>query len=163
MYAFPELKFRTDIGQVFSVSHRFEGVSSNSAVEVYASNPEGSGVKVHVIAIECVSMGQAWIDVYSGVTVISNGTELVPRNRNYGSNKQSVCHVEYGGSYDITAARLDHSTVLPGGSRSKVVGDLAEVGEQVTVPPGNNLLVRMTNKAGTTVDMSIRMLWWEED
>jgi len=42
------------------------------------------------------------------------------------------------------------------------VGDLAEIGESVVIPPGFTLVVQITNKSGAATDMSVRFIWWEE-
>jgi len=144
----------------FICSHRFEGVSDGSTIDLLIDNPSNSGVKVYIIAIEVVSYGQGWIDFYRDNTVQSSGTALPILPLYLGSNKQSKIHIEYGGTYNV--GTLAMNTATPGGRRSRAVGSLAEIGETLVIPPGQNMLVRFTNKAGTSVDVSIKVLWWEE-
>jgi len=149
-------------GYGFSISHRFEGVASDGVAEVYFENPSGSERTVFIIAIECTSFAQGWVDVYRDALVTSSGTELTPVNLNQGSTNTSVVDVEYGGTYDISEAQLVHNTVVPGGSRQRAIGSLAEVGETVVIPAEYSLLIRFTNKSASAADMSIRIVWWEE-
>jgi len=149
-------------GYGFSISHRFEDIAADATVEVYLENPSGSGRTVFIMAIECSSFAQGWIDVYRGASVTSAGTGLTAVNLNLGSTNASVVDAEYGGTYDVSGAELVHNTVLPGGARVRAVGELAEVGESVVTPEDYSLLVRITNKGATASDMSIRIMWWEE-
>jgi len=149
-------------GYGFSISHRFENIGADAAVEVYFENPSASGKTAFIVAIECGSFGQAYIDLYRDVSVTSSGTSLTPVNLNQGSTNTSVVDVEYGGTYDISGAELVHNTVLPGGSKVRAIGDLAEVGESVVIPEEYSFLVRLINKSAAATDMSMRIIWWEE-
>jgi len=150
---------KIEAGYGFVVSHRFEGISSGSVIEIFAENPSDSGRVVYVIAAEVVSSGYAYIDIYRNNTLVSSGTQLTPANLNFASAITSPCIINYGGTY--TAGMLVHSTLNVGGSKNFAVGGLAEVGESVVIPPGGNILLRVTNKADTTADISVRFLWFE--
>jgi len=149
-------------GYGFSISYRFENVAADGTADVYFENPSGSGVTVFLIAVECTSLAQGWIDLYRDATVTSSGTELTPVNLNQESDIVSGVSVEYGGTYDISGATLVHNTVIPGGTKKEAVGTYAEVGESVVIPEAYSLLVRFTNKSASATDMSIRFIWWEE-
>jgi hypothetical protein len=149
-------------GYGFSISNRFESVGVGNSAYMYMQNPSGSGRDVFVVATECSGFAQGWIDVYRGVTVTTPGTSITPVNLNFSSNIASVVNAEHSGTYDTTGADLVHATVATGGTGVHATGGLAEVGEVVVIPPGNNFLVIYTNKSGSTQDMSIRILWWEE-
>lgn len=151
---------RIEIGYAFSASHRFEGVPSDESRDVFFENPSTSGRDVNIIAIEVALLGQAWIDIYRDNTRIAGGTRIPVFNLNLGSGIEPKAIPEYGGQY--TPGVLAHSTVAPGGRLVRVLGSVVEVGERVKVPPGYNLLVRVTNKAGVTTDFSVRLLWWED-
>jgi len=147
-------------GKGFSISHRFEGVASDASADVYFENPSGSGRTAYIIAVEIISLAQAWVDIYRGVTVSTPGTQITPVNLNFSSNNASVVKVEYGGAY--TGGARVHSTVCPGGSHIRAIGGAVEVGESVVIPEDNNFLVRVTNKSASATDLSIRIIWWEE-
>jgi len=149
-------------GYGFSISHRFEDVAADGVVEVYFENPSASDRTIFIIAIECTSFAQAWVDLYRDALVTLSGTELAPINLNQGSDITSVVNVEYGGTYDISGAQLVHNTVVPGGSKIRAVGGLAEVGEAVAIPEEYSFLIRFTNKSASATDMSVRIIWWEE-
>ena len=156
----PRFQKKIEEGKGFIVSRRFEGVASDSYVDIYLENPSNSGKKIHIEIVEVVSMAQAWVDIFKGNTVTASGTSIEPVNLNLGSNNSSVANAEYGGSY--STGKLISNTVCPGGSHIRAVGGAAEVGEMVIIPPGQNILVRVTNKSAQTTDLSIRILWWEE-
>mgnify|MGYP000651507505 CR=1 FL=1 len=147
-------------GYGFSISHRFESVSSDASVDIYFENPSGSGRTVYIVMIEVVSFAQAHIDIYRNSTVTSSGTSITPVNLNFSSTITSVANVEYGGTY--TLGTLTLNTVCPGGRAIRAVGGASEVGETVIIPPGYNFLIRVTNKSTSSADLSIRIIWWEE-
>jgi len=155
----PRFQYKIFNGFGFTASHRFEGVASNDAVNMYFENPADSGRTVYIVIVEVVSFGQLWIDIYRGVTA-SGGTSITPVNLNFASAVDSVAIVKYGVTF--TDGTLAHSTVCPGGSRVNAVGGAVEVGETVIIPPGYSFLVQATNKSGTSTDLSVRILWWEE-
>jgi len=147
-------------GVAFSVSHRFEGVADGTSVDLLFENPSGSGKRVFLVAAEAISFGRGHIDVYrdSGVTV--SGTTVEPVNLNFESSNESVCNVEYGGTYSLGTSV--HRTIIPGGSKVRAIGSAVEIGESVVMSENHNLLFRVTNKSGAATDMSIRLIWWEE-
>lgn len=147
-------------GYGYSISHRFENISSGSSVDVYFENPSASGKNIFIIVIEVVTFAQAWIDIYRNNSVTASGTSITPLNLNMGSSNTSVSYIEYGGTY--STGELAHSSVCPGGSRIRAVGGATEVGETIIINPGGNILVRVTNKSDSSQDMSIRIIWWEE-
>jgi len=150
-------------GYGFSVSHRFTGVASGASGYMYMENPSGSTREVFIIAVECSSFAQTWVDIYRGVTVTAPGTAITPVNLNFNSSNPSVVSAEHSGTYDLTGAQPVHETVIAGGSGVFATGGVAEVGEVVVIPPNNNFLVIHTNQSGSAQDMSTRILWWEEE
>jgi len=148
-------------GQAFSLSKRFEGIAADASADMYFLNQSGSGKRVYVIMIEIISFAQGWIDIYRNATVSTAGTQINPVNLNTASTNTSVVHAEYGGTY--SGGTLVHETVVPGGSRIRAVGGASEVGESVIIGEGDSILVRFTNKSASSTDMSIRIIWWEEE
>jgi hypothetical protein len=155
----PRFFYKVYEGYGFAVSHRFESVAQNAEVNIYFENPSGSGKEVFIVVIDIISFAQAWIDVYRGVTP-SGGTAITPVNLNFAKAISSIANVKYGVTY--TGGTPVHNSVCPGGSRVQATGGAAEVGETVVIPPGYNLLVKVTNKSAAAADLSIRILWWEE-
>lgn len=155
----PRFFYKIYQGYGFSVGHRFESVASDAAVNLYFSNPAASGMHVFIITIDVASLAQAWMDVYRAVAP-SGGTAITPVNLNFSSANTSVVVAKYGVTY--TGGTLVHSSVCPGGSKVQAVGGVAEIGETVVIPPGYDLLVKVTNKSTGATDLSIRIVWWEE-
>ena len=151
---------RIEQGLAFSVSKRFENVASDTVVEILFSNPNGSGKTVYIVAIEIIATGQGFVDIYRDVTIETAGIQLNVMNLNLGSTNVSSCVIETGGTY--TNGTLAHQTVVYGGTKVNAVGSLAEVGERIIIPEGRNFMIQFVNKAQTSIDLSIRILWWED-
>jgi len=147
-------------GKVFVVSHRFGAVSSASSVYMYLENPSNSGKNIYLVAIEVISTGQFWVDIYVDNTVSSAGTTITPVNLNLESTNSSVAYVEYGGTYSL--GTQIHQTVAPGGSGIRAIGSVVNVSEAMIMPPGKNIVIVATNQSASAEDMSIRIVWWEE-
>jgi len=144
----------------YIISQRFTGVASGSSVQLYMENPSGSGRNIYIIEIEAGSLAQAHLDIYRENTVTSNGTSLEPLPLYLGSNKKSVVYAEHSGTHGL--GKLALNTVVPGGSRTRAIGSIAEVGETLVIPPGQNMVVQLTNASASATDMSIKIVWWEE-
>jgi len=148
-------------GNGFSVSHRFTGVANGASVDLFFKNPAGSGRQVFLVATEVIVFGQCHVDIYRENTVTVSGTPITPVNLNFEKVISSVANVEYGGTYALGTLTLQ--TVCPGGAKVRAVGAATEVGETVVIPEDFNFLVRVTNQSGTATDLSVRIIWWEED
>jgi len=147
-------------GKAFIASHRFEAVDAEGTVQVLFSNPSESGIIAHLIALEVYTGGLAYVDVLRNVAVSTSGTSVDPLNLNMASNNSAKCEVEYGGSYSGGVTAL--SVIVPGGTLVRAIGSVIDVGEEVIVPEGQNILTSVTNKAGTAIDIAIKIIWWEE-
>jgi len=157
-----KFELRKSEGYAFSASKRFEGVSAGSSFDCLFNNPTGSRRTAEIISVIVGGLAQGHIDIYDGVSITSYGSEMIIRNLKLGCGITSACKAYYGGSYDISGASKVHETVLPGGSKVRAVGELSEIGESVIIRSGYNLMVRVTNKSGSSSDFSVRFIWYEE-
>lgn len=156
----PRFEDRIEEGRAFSSSKRIDGLASGSIVQFVFVNPQNSGKDVYIVAIEVVATGQGAIDIYRDVTITNIGNTVPIMNLNFGSNVSSVCQIGYNGTY--SGGELAHQTVAPGGIKINAIGSLSEVGEKVKIPPGRNFMLQFENRAQTSIDMSLRFLWWED-
>lgn len=156
----PHFRSKVLKGVAFIVSHRFEGVAGGGTAELYFENPEGSGKTLHLIVVEVDATGQGYIDIYRDNTVSASGTSLTPVNLNHTKSTTSVVKAEYGGTY--TPNELIRNIVHPGGYGVRAVGNMSELGEEIIMPEGDNILVVFTNSTASDEDVSIEILWWEE-
>ena len=156
----PFFRKKIEEGKAFSISRRFEEVASGASVSIYFENPPYSGVNAHIQMIEVVSMAQAFVDIYRDATKTAVGTPLSPFNLNMASPRTSKINAEYGGTYENGELALN--TVCPGGSGVRAVGGAVEVGENLIIPPGRNIVVVVTNASASDTNISIRFLWYEE-
>jgi len=148
-------------GYGFYTSKRFEGVGAGDDIDIYMSNPEGSGRDVYLVIIDIISTQAVYADFYHDNTVDSKGTELPVYNLNFRSTVKSVFYVEYGGIY--TLGTLVHQMMVPSGRGVRAVGGATEIGEAVIVPPDHNFVLRIHNASNSSADTVFRMIWWEEE
>ena len=156
----PRFALKIEQGKGFSVSKRFTGIVADGTVDIYFENPSNSDKTVRMVVIFVKTFAKAWVDIYRANSVTSAGTQMSPVNLNFGSSNSSVVVIYQGGTYNL--GPNVHETVIPGGSHPRAIGDAAEVGETVVIPPGHNFVIRTTNKDSQAQDISVRFLWWEE-
>jgi len=147
-------------GRVFSVSRRYEGVSNGDTIYMMFENPGDSGVVAYVAAVEVIPDGKSYVDAYRDFEVSAAGEEQSPVNERLSSSNMAKCKVYYGGSYSVGAKA--HETIAYGGRKNNAIGSLVEIGESVVIDPGYRVLFAITNKSGTTIDISIRIIWCED-
>ncbi len=155
----PRLFYEIWNGNAFSSSCIVEGVSNGGLAEALFENPSNSGVEATVIVIEVSSFGRGHIKIYRNPTIADQGTSNPILNLNLGSTNSPQCLCHHTPSW--SGGTIAHQTILPGGTKSRALGELAEVGESVFLPPGNSLIIQFINKAGTSVDVSFRTIWFE--
>jgi len=147
-------------GRAFSASRRFT-VASGDEYNVLFVNPVGSARIIHVVAIEVDTQQELDIDIYRDSIAISYGTYVEPMNLNLLSSEKSVAKPYYGGSY--TGGKLAHQTYAHGGTKTRAIGSLAEIGEQVIIPDGRSIRVKLINNSTSDSRASLRFLWFEND
>lgn len=156
---------RIEDGKGFRASFRYDGLADGATTNILIQNPDGSGVEVHVILVEVVTGGSGAIDVYKDVEVTTLGSEIPKVNLNFGSDRIPNAVVTRDNSY--TGGELIGQTMVfggtVGGKGGVAVGGLMDVGEKVIIPPGHNILVVFENRAGTDVDVAMRVLWFEDE
>ena len=147
-------------GRAFSVSRRYVGVDNNDAVYMMFENPSDSGVIACVAAVEVIPDGKSYVDIYRDFEVTVEGELQQPVNERLSSDNTAKCKVFYGGEYSLGTKA--HETMAYGGTKNNAIGSLVEIGESVIIDPGYRLLFVITNKSGSTIDMSIRVIWCED-
>lgn len=153
-----ELVRKTEEGKAFSASKRLE-LPAGGTIEVLFRNDSGKTMKL--VAIEVVTEQNIDIDVLEGVAVESSGNAWTIRNLNLGSDYvPDGVVIEDGGTY--SGGTVVHQTIGYGGAKNFAVGSLSEVGEQVLVPSGKNILIRIANPSSTnSFKVSVRFLFYE--
>ncbi len=149
-------------GDGFSISHRFESIAAGSSINVLIANPSGSGKQIYLIQVNVISLAQAWVNVYLNASY-TGGTDLTPYNLNTCSSKTSSSTLKY--NVTISGSPTPYKTsVCPGGTSVRAVGDAVEVGETMILGEGCSLIFEVINKDTTqSTDFSIGIIWWEEE
>jgi len=146
-------------GRAFVAGKRFEDVADGDSVNMVLRNPVGSGADVYVVLAEVTTMAQAWVDVYYD-PVVSGGSEVPAANLDLGSGSGPAADVLSGAT--VLSGSPAFTAVCPGGARTRAIGGAAEVGEAVRLPPGHRIMVAVTNRGGSSQDLSVRFVWWED-
>ena len=161
-YMVPVMWYYVDEGKAFVTSEVFESLASGSSVDVLFSNPPGSGVEVRVMMIRVTALANGRIYIYRNVGMTSNGTPIPTFNLNMGVSNESKVTVEYGGTYDTTGINPSLKEALPGGSKKEAIGALVVLGEHGKMPPGNNIMLTITNTSAASADYSVKFVWLEQ-
>jgi len=153
---------KTYQGYAFTAGHRFENVASDSEVNVALRVPEGADREVFFILFELSSFAQAHIDLCFDAYQ-SGGTEIKPVNlrRSMKDTISPVAEVLYGVTYTPGEDRIP--MVHSGGSKKFAIGGLTELGGSAIMAPGYDAVLVITNKSGSSQDISVRLLWWEDE
>lgn len=151
-------------GQAFFASNRADGLANTNTTSLFIENGSSSGVDVIATQISVNGTGSADLDINFNVTQSSGGTALTKHNAKLGSsNSASVTTVESGGSYSGRATHPPIESVLSGGGPAgATVGAETSVGT-IEIPPGNNMLLELTNSSGGANDYGIYIKWSEKD
>ena len=147
-------------GRAFSVSRRYTGVGDGDTIYMMFENPADSGVVACIAAVEVIPDGKSYVDAYRDFEVTAAGEEQTPVNERLSSSNTAKCKVYYGGEYSL-GTRV-HETIAYGGTKNNAIGSLVEIGESVVIDPGYRVLFAITNESGTTIDISIRIIWCED-
>ena len=151
---------RVRAGRAFSVSRRYASVDNNESVYMMFENPSDSGVIACVAAVEVIPDGKSYVDIYREFEVTAEGELQQPVNERLSSDNTAKCKVYYGGEYSLGTKA--HETIAYGGTKNNAIGSLVEIGESVVIDPGYRALFAITNKSGSTIDISIRIIWCED-
>lgn len=158
-YSKSHLLYAMENGNAYATSVRIPDVADDSSIELLLTNPQTSNKNICWTALVAASEGKAYLDMYGQVTTNDTGTSLYQTQKFAGSSKTSVADTEYNGSYSYTSANLIYQTLVPGGGGPHSVGGEAIDAELAMASPNHNVLISLTNKAGSAKDMSLRIVW----
>jgi len=153
-----ELTRKIEEGKAFTSSKRF---TINSGESKYIVFNNKSQKKVKLVSVEVNTEGNIDIDIYDNVDILSSGNKWKIRNLNLESDYMTSVEIEDGGSY--SGGELVHETIGYGGVKNFAVGSQSEVGEQIIIPPNNNIMIVITNSTTQSFKISIRFLFYEVD
>jgi len=151
---------RISAGYCFLASHVFAQIQPGGSADLLLSNPQGTKVVCHVALLEVVPTGNALVSAYTNVTVTAVGTQVPALNLNLSSSATPALIVEYGGTYAVGDPVL--RAVAPAGAPYRVVGSLADVGENLIMQEDTRMLLRIATPSQSAIDAAVRVLWWEE-
>ncbi len=153
------IKYSMENGDAYAASVRSEGLADDGTLKVLLSNPADSLKNICWVSLVVAAEGKAYLDMYGQVTVDTPGTALAQVQKFSGSSNTSVADSEYDGAYSYGAPNLIYSFLIPGGTGVKTVGGQSTDAELAMAIPGRNVLIVLTNKAGSAKDMSMRIVW----
>lgn len=147
-------------GNAFVSGHRWESLTTDSTVDTMIKNPIGSGKECRLNTFSLSAEGLTRFDTYIDSSVITVGTELNEVNRNIGNTITSDVGVYYDGSY-TTGTKVSKSILGGRGVGRRGISASAEA-EPFHIKPGHNIHLRISNKSGTSGDISFSVKWYEK-
>jgi len=146
-----------DEGDQHVVSNQATALANTSFLDMYISNPAGSG-KLMYVKDDSASTGSCVIRVARNITINTAGTTptIFPSSGSGQGTPQA--NVEYGGSYTINGESFSFS--LPGGEKGKG-GIATDLITQFRLNPGDDIYIRVTNQSGGTANTSVSVVWVE--
>jgi len=153
---YTELAKKIEEGKAFSSSKRFE-LAGNGSVSILFNNKSDKEVKI--VSVEIDTEANISIDIYDNVNVVSSGDKWDIRNLNLGSDYMTSVEIEDGGNY--TGGEQIHQTIGFGGIKNFATGSRSDVGEEVIIPPNQNIMLVVTNPSSNNINISVRFLFYE--
>lgn len=146
-------------GYLFSASHIFTGVIDTASADLLIVVGPAQGAHIR---LGLSTTGQGIGFFYSEPTVTVPGTAVTPSNRN-GFSSRTLSGITITHTPTITDVGTETiATVVPGGEKVRAVGASEEGFSEWILAPGTYLL-RFTNNAGTTVNVSLELELYQPD
>lgn len=147
-------------GNVFIVSKIFTSVANDGYADLRIKT--GANKDAHA-EIFISTEGKAYAYSYSGTTYTVDGTQLTAINRNSnftGGNETIAYHTP---TINVLGTQRFEQMMGGGvGVGNQLAGSLSERLETVH-KVNSDILIRVQNKAGTAKDISMYVVWYEED
>lgn len=133
-------------------SHVFTGVSSGSSVLVLVRNLK-SETPSH-LDVRIAGNGEWIVDTYEGPTISSDGSLMVTAAINRVHPRQETVDVFHGPTVSADGTQLS-TELIPGNFLTSGISNEAL---SLLVNGGGEILMRLTNNAGTAGDVGIKIL-----
>jgi hypothetical protein len=143
----------------WSAATRLDGIANDAAV-YFLVVPAAK--TMHSLLSVTVG-GNSWVDVFLDPTISNDGTEIpaIAHNRNdIVAATGKAYHTPTVGGTGTVAQKF----LIQGGRQQSAVGGGIRSGDEIIFSPGTKSLIRVTNKAGAGVNISIGFTieWYEE-
>lgn len=105
--------------------------------------------------------GDAEIEIYEGPTISASGTGIQAVNRNRISSNTPSTLISHTPTISVDGISLSHLLLAGGTGFLSTPGGQGRTFEEWVLQPGENYLVRVTNRAGTAQPVSIGLDFYE--
>jgi len=122
-------------------------VGSGDTHEFLIQAPDATDLKADIIGMEFTGGAQASIDILEDATVDTAGSDMLITNAKTGSSASTNLNLEHNGTY--SGGTLSAELLLPGGTQNTAQSGSAGDPIRTIVSNGDNLLVQLTNNAGS--------------
>lgn len=140
----------------YSITHLFESVTdSNSALLRVKTN--GNGIRG---IIPVTSAGKCKIELQTGTTFSSNGTDESVYERNEKDIRTTTVDASYSPTVDSSGEVEDEEFIAGGGKGTAKVGGKVD-GDTLTWDSNIEHMIKVTNTSGSSSDIFIKMLFNE--
>lgn len=152
---------RLEAGEMYAVSRFIRDVSNNDTQTFLLTMPDTSTVDAKAVTIKSNSTAKMRFDMFVDVTVDSAGVPIQRFNANLGDTEPPVLEAESNGGYSGRTSTPFWVSFVPGGGSSGLQFGGATESSTILIPPGNNVLIEVTNISGGGEDLAINAKWVE--
>ncbi len=152
-------------GRVYTISDRKADIGNDGTIEVYLENASDSGYKYDIILYP-VATGLITYDISYNNTENTEGSTIKGHNLRVGDSQFSgkIRETATGETGDYSQGTVFIENFVPGGETGNKVSASIVGGVSFTLPKGEDLLIRLTNKSGGQLSyMDISMMILEVD
>ncbi len=136
-----------------------KNIASSGTGEMLVNNPSNNDFQAKIKTLIFGSETLTDVDCLKNVTVDSSGTSKTPQNLEITVNNTSSIEVETGGTY--SGGTTFFSGVIYPNCREPVGGTINTEREDMILYPGNNLLIKVTNKGASTGRTTLELVYKE--
>ena len=150
----------------FTVTHKFVNIASEGTAFLYFVTPAIASGLVHFKPSLLTSDGpNVDVEMYEGGTVAANGTGLTPVNRHrYNPVASAMVSTFFHTPTTPNPTLKIDSDFLGGGTGVGIskTGAGAIVENELVLNPGTKYFIKVTNNGAATVNVHLKLFWYEE-
>jgi len=144
-------------GKCYTVSYRSASVANDGYLRIRI---KPVGVNAHV-KVTYSSEGKALFKSYAGTTYSNNGTAITPWNRNIGSSNVSATLCYHTPTINVLGSQRADEFVGSAGAAVARAGGVGSGSIETVIQAGNDLLLELQNKSGSTSDLQMTINYYE--
>lgn len=150
-------------GFMYSIEHSQGNVANGASLDILLSVPAVTFPHLRQIGVR-VEDTPCTLFFYEDVETSNDGSSLSVYNRNRNSSNTPSTVATVGPTVSDTGTELEQRLLPTSGGFFSVAGVAAEgFSEEWVLKPDTKYLWRVTNNAGSAIDITVDILWYEID